>query len=366
MKITFITTVNHNVGDDFVREGNKYLLRQYFKERHMEFESIHKHAPVSTRYGFEWLRSLTLAKAVDKIMPKTWTRDRVLEADILVQSGTPVYWCHKGCEAHCSRNEWFSPLVRERFQRTKRQKLLNLAAGTCQKYHSDGSEFCQQCNSYIKEFYDLAAVTTVRDSLAQVVLANLSRNVNVIPCSSIFAVDEYGLESEGAEYVVVNYMRGGAHYTFGQNIDFDRWQMEFEKFYFDLKKREKVIVACHSQNEVDDALSMDPRADIFFQKHNHLAYMKFYSKAKFGIMNRVHGALLMASFGKPSLVIGNDSRAKMAMEMGLKVYFVGDVDHNLLNEEYEVLKNGCDLFCERSKIIKRQAFKDYMKALSVL
>ena len=30
MKVSIITTVNHNVGDDFVREGITYLLKQKF------------------------------------------------------------------------------------------------------------------------------------------------------------------------------------------------------------------------------------------------------------------------------------------------------------------------------------------------
>ena len=94
--------------------------------------------------------------------------------------------------------------------------------------------------------------------------------------------------------------------------------------------------------------------------------MKFYAKAKFGIMNRVHGAFLMASYEKPSIVIGNDTRARMAAEIGLKHYFVNDVDIDLLRNEYEFLKNGGDGFAERFRLIKEKAFADYMKAFSKL
>lgn len=366
MNISIITTVNHNVGDDFVREGIKYLLRQYFKNEKITFQNIHKHSPITARYGFEWFRNFRLSKRVDRIIPKTWSKDRVFEADILVQSGAPVYWCHETGGGHCCDNEWYQPLIKERFSQNKNVKLLNLAAGTCQKYHSDGSEFCDKCNAYIKEFYELAAVTTVRDTLAKAVLANIGIDVPVIPCTSIFAIDEHDLKSEGAEYVVVNYMKGGAHYTFGQNIDFQKWENEFKKFYFELKEKERVVISCHNQKEVNEALALDPKAEIFYQKDDYLAYMKFYRKAKFGIMNRVHGAFLMASYGKPSIVIGNDSRAKMAAEIGLKHYFVNDVDSEILNKEYEYLKQGADNFSERFKTIKNKAFADYMKAFSAI
>jgi hypothetical protein len=366
MKISIITTVNHNVGDDFVREGIKYLLRQYFKNENIYFQNIHKHSPITTRYGFEKIRNLRMSNILDKVIPKSWSKDRITEADIVVQSGAPVYWCHEVGGGHCYQNEWYKPLIKERFLKNKNTKLLNLAAGTCQKYHSDGSEFCELCNDYMKEFFELASVTTVRDTLAQKVFSNIGIDVPVIPCSSIFAIDEHGLKNEGEKYVVVNYMKGGAHYTFGQKIDIEKWEREFKKFYFELKEKERVIVSCHNQKEVDEALAFDPKAEIFYVKDDYLAYMKFYSKAKFGIMNRVHGAFLMASYGKPSIVIGNDSRARMPEEIGLKHYFVNDADYELLNREYEFLKDGADNFSERFKVIKEKAYNDYMKALSVL
>ncbi len=365
MKVAIITTVDHNVGDDFVREGIKFLLRNHFKDRELEFTHIHKHSPITTRYGFEWFRYLRLSRFADKLIPKFLTKDRIKEADLVVQSGAPVYWCHTP-GPHCYQNEWYTPLVRERIYKKANPKFISLAGGTCQKYHSDGSEFCPECNSYIKEFYDACAVTTVRDTLGQAVLSKINLNAPVIPCSSIFAMDEHGLKNEGADYVVVNYMKGGAHYTFGQKIDFEKWEKEFKRFYFDLKQKERVIISCHNQKEVNEALELDSNAEIFFQEHDYVAYMRFYSKAKFGIMNRVHGAFLMASYGKPSIVIGNDSRAKMAEQIGLKHYFVNDVDAALLEREYEYLLNGADDFSNRFKAIKNQAYTDYMKALTVI
>ena len=224
MKIAKITTVNHNVGDDFVREGIKYLLKEKFKDEKIEFKNIHKHSPITVRNGFEWFRNLRLSSKVDKIISKTWTLDKILESDIVVQSGAPVYWCHKVGGGHCCNNEWYKPLIKERWLKYKKEiPLLNLAAGTCQTYYSDGSEFCEKCNNYIKEFYEYSTITTVRDTLAKKVLKNIGLDVKVIPCSSIFAIDNYGLNNEGEEYVVVNYMKGGGHYTFGQKIDFEKF-----------------------------------------------------------------------------------------------------------------------------------------------
>jgi polysaccharide pyruvyl transferase WcaK-like protein len=298
------------------------------------------------------------------MLPIKWTSDKILDADLIIQSGAPVYWCHNIPNTHCYNNEWYKPLIKKRWLKYKKNiPLLNLAAGTCQRYYSDGTEFCDKCNNYIKEFYEYSTITTVRDTLAKKVLNNIGLDVKVIPCSSIFAIDEYDLKDEGEEYVVVNYMKGGGHYTFGQNIDFEKYKKEFTKFYFELKEKENVIISCHNQKEVNEALEFDPNAKIFYKKDDYLAYMKFYSKAKFGIMNRVHGAFMMASFGKPSIIIGNDSRARMAEEIGLKSYFVNEIDYDLLKKEYEFLKNGADNFKDRFKEIKEKAFNDYMEKL---
>jgi len=365
MKVAIITTVNHNIGDDFVREGIKFLIKKVLENDNIEFYNIHKHSPITVRNGFEWFRKNRIASKLDKIIPVKFTKDKILNADILIQSGGPVYWCHKN--NHCYNNEWYRPLIKERWLKYKKEiPLLNIAAGTCQKYYSDGLEFCEKCNNYIKEFYKYSTITTVRDKLAKKVLNNLGLNTKVIPCSSIFAIDNYSFKNEGEDYVVVNYMEGGGHYTFGQKIDFYKYKKEFTKFYFELKKKENVVISCHSQKEVREALEFDPRANIFYEKNDYLAYMKFYSKAKFGIMNRVHGAFMMASYGKPSIIIGNDSRARMAEEIGLKSYFVNEVNYELLMEEYEFLKDGADNYQEKFKAIKKKAYNDYLEELSKL
>jgi hypothetical protein len=366
LKISIITTVDHNVGDDFVREGIKYLLKRKFKDKEIQFENIHKHSPITTRYGFEWLRSGRLSNRIDKIIPKNWSRDKIFEADIVVQSGAPVYWCHELVGAHCYENEWYRPLIKERLSKNKSVKFLNLASGSCQKYYSDGTEFCRKCNTYIKVIYNLSDVTTLRDTLSQKILAKIGINCPVIPCCSIFAIDEHGFKNEGDKYVVVNYMKGGAHYTFGQNIDFKKWEKEFKKFYYDLKKSENVIISCHDQHEFSEAKKLDPNGKIFYKKNNYIAYMKFYSKAKFGIMNRIHGAYLIASYGKPSIIIGNDSRARMAQEIGLESCFVNDADYDFLKKKYWILKEGDNNFGLKFRSIKEKAFKNYMKALSSL
>ena len=360
-----ITTVRHNVGDDFVRDGLAYLLEQHFKDRSLRFENVHKHAPITARYRFENWRSRMASTALDA-MPLSISKDRILGADLVVQCGAPVYWCH-GLRpgAHCANNEWYGPLIRRRFSRNKRAKLLNLAAGTCQKYDSDGTEFCNKCLRYAAEFFHKAKVTTVRDQLARKVLHSIDLDAPLIACSSIFATDRHHASSEIAEYVALNFMETGAHYTLGQKINKHRWKHEFTRFYSEIRKYEEVAFICHNATEIKEARQIAADARVLFSE-DYADYIRFYSRAKFGIVNRVHGALAIASFGRPAVVIGNDSRATMVSEIGLKSFFVNDVDFDVLMAQYEYLRRGADNFADRFRNLKRSAYESYMQALSTV
>jgi hypothetical protein len=194
------------------------------------------------------------------------------------------------------------------------------------------------------------------------VLNSLGLDAPVIPCSSIFARDQLGIEPSDPSFVALNYMRGGAHYSFGQKIDYDKWEKAFREFYNQIKISERCIFVCHNQAEVNEARKIDSKANIFFSQ-DYVDYLRLYSQAKYGIMNRVHGAFMLAGFGRPSFVVGNDSRACMAKEIGLRNAFVNDVDVTRLISEYQYLKNGADSFEERFSQIKTKAYQDYQSAL---
>ena len=370
MKVAFITTIDYNVGDDFVREGIKYLLSQVLPGEKIYYQNIHKHSPITVRYGFEWFKDVKISKftfpsqKVDILLPLGITKDKILEADLVVQSGAPVYWCHNEFGSHCADNEWFDSLIRRRFSKNKKAKLLNIAAGSCQGFKSDGSEFldCPKDIEYIKEFNSASSLTTVRDNLAKNILNSIGLQTQLIACPSIFAIDEYNLKPIEKRYLVMNYMQIGGHYTFGKEIKSDKWFKELKTFYDYVKDKEEILFVCHNKKEVADAKKIDANVKTFFS-NNFLDYMKIYGSAKYGIMNRVHGAFLMASYGAPSFIIGNDSRATMANEIGLESMFINDVDAQTLISKYEELKINHNEFKYKFDDIKEKAYNSYLSAL---
>jgi Polysaccharide pyruvyl transferase len=344
-RITFITTVQHNVGDDFVREGIIYLLERILGR--CEINLIHKHVPVTARP--EWDRYYTSgASRYFDALPKRFglsgsrlldmaplnpASDKILTADLLVQSGAPMYWLTR--LSNTATNEWMAPLIDRRWRRVaNRVPLLNIAAGTCQPYGSDGSEFARSPRTLraIRRFFDDCRLTTVRDTLSQRVLALVERDAPVLPCTSIFARRNLGLEPQPPQYVALNYMPAGGHYRFGQDIDAARWETTFVDVARNLMRNRRCILACHSGTELSAARRILPKAEIFHSRE-YRDYLEFYSKAAFGLVNRVHAGFAIASFGRPAVIVGTDTRAQMAGVIGLQDYFVGDVTAAQLRDD---------------------------------
>lgn len=363
MQIALITTLQHNPGDDFVRDGIKYLLKNQFGESFVRFLYIHKHTPITARYGFGRVRRLKKYEKLDQRLPLKLSGDKILKADLVVQCGAPIYWCHEHINSHCCDNEWVEPLIRRRFRQNEKAKFLNIAGGSCQTFYSDGSEVCPRCLDYIKELFDLSALTTLREKVAGDILKRTGSTAPVLPCTSLFAGDENGIHAEPGDYVVVNFMKLAGHYAFSDDIDKAGWLSVFNDVYDKLKKTERVVFVCHNEKEKKQAKLIDPNAKMFYSK-NHVDYLKVYAGAKYGVVNRIHAAYAMAAFGKPSVVIGNDSRTRMIDLLDLERIYVNDAEVDLLLDKIEEMRKIVPLFAEKSRAIKQQTFEEYQKQVA--
>ena len=376
-RVCFITTIRHNVGDDFVREGILYLLHKHYGS--VRASLIHKHLPITTRPEFSWIHgrkwdawldgykqslALRLTNKVDSLLPIFPWSDRMLQCDVLVQSGAPVYWAH--APKDCRNNEWWGPLIERRWVKAAAGRpFLNLAGGTCQKWGSDGSEFAERPATleYIRRFFDLASLTTVRDELSVQVVALAGRSVESVPCASLFAVNRLEIMPEQGQYVVLNYMRGGGHFTFGQPVDTAGWEAKFLSFAGKLSRHYRCVVVCHDIRELNTAKRLFPGMELFYSE-DYVDYLRCYAAARFGIMNRVHGAIALASLGKPAVVVGSDSRAQTAEMIGLRSVFVHDVTPEWLEAQMELLESEVDSFPATMARQKEEAEQKYLRLLN--
>lgn len=326
-RVCLISTVNHNVGDDFVRAGILSLLEEVFGE--VNAVVIHKHFPASVRGAFwshldratraapNWLDwRARLSRAAD-VLPMNPAEDLLLGSDLVVQCGAPVYW--RNIWSTCAQTEWFAPLIERRWKKIEdRVPLLNLGAGSCQAWGSDGSEIASdtRCRSFVDQFTRWSALTTVRDALAQRIVRACGHEVPLLPCPSIFAPGTQGLKPVEGEYIALNYMPQGGHYDLGGDgtLVRQRWESVFSVTARDLAQRHPCMMICHDRAELSEAARMLPEIPRFYSA-DWRDYLHAYSRARAAVVNRVHGAVVAAAMGKRVLLIGNDSRLHTAAEV---------------------------------------------------
>ncbi|MEQ1749203.1 MAG: polysaccharide pyruvyl transferase family protein [Prosthecobacter sp.] len=361
-KVCVISTLNHNVGDDFVRAGILSLLHEVLGE--IEVQTIHKHFPATVRGGI-WTRIDTLTRGLsDRFswrtrlsriadrLPMHPRTDLALSSDLIVQSGAPVYWLNN--YSKCAHTEWFRPVIERRWLRLKeRVPLLNLGAGSCQSWGSLGVEISEdtECRTYIDQFTRWCSLTTVRDALAQRIVRECGHEVPLLPCPSIFAPDATGVQPKDGEYVALNYMPNGGHYELdGRSAELGRrWEKVFCEEARLLAGQQRCLMICHDQKELEQAAHLLPDIPRFFSTEWQ-DYLDAYSRCCFAVVNRVHGAVVTAAMGKSVLLTGNDSRLLTAAEVpGITVLPVPEAVTSL-RTEVQGLSARTRIVCPRSFI----------------
>ena len=313
MKIAFITTVRHNIGDDFVREGIRAVLDCLFDYRAY---LIHKHDPET---------SCTQPLPEDEGPPLS---DKILQADLVVQSGAPFYWNHGSRPGEkCSNEEWIRPLWHDRIAGVYDSvPVLNLAAGACQGYYSPAEEITHdpECAAFVRDAHRFCRQTTVRDALAAEVNLQLGLDVIRMPCASIHAWRRFPRRPGARQGIALNFMPLGGHYDIDLCVDRDRWARSFVRLDEILRASANgARLVAHDQAELTAMRDLLPGRPVFYST-DYRDYFPFYASCAGGIFNRIHGAMLLAASGVPAIAIGNDSRSRMADEIEMPRYHVNE------------------------------------------
>ena len=369
MRIGLITTINTNIGDDFIREGICKVLRKVFKNHKLEFLPVNKHQPL-TVYPFSFSASFTKIvnilprgrHRVNLIIRRTASKLRLSifdSCDLIVQCGAPFIW--QGCH----RCEWAEPIWYEVVGRLYEKKpIINLAAGSCYPWEQQPSEVTDLKDAqFIRTVLNYCCLTTVRDQLAQRLCISLDKQTPLIPCSAILsASDSYSpLREDGL--ILINYMGGGGHYDWGQKVDASEWRSIVNILIDRLKKRHKLAFLCHNEAEYCLAEELDLSIPRMWPK-NSQEYFKVVSDAKVALCNRMHASVGLAGLGIPSVAIGTDTRILMVQALGLPCWYVKDATADLLEEELENLLTHRYKEQERLLNLRSKTWKDYFKIVS--
>ena len=360
--IVFLTTVNHNVGDDFIREGIVYLLKDVVGE--FDQILIHKHEPVRPGPGLFKLKGL---REIWKISRKGHVEryfDRLFKADAIIQAGAPVYWLS---DAHnSSMAEWAKLFWHDRVSKIYLEKpVLNLAAGSCFGLQVKIKTVLQhgELTNFIRDIHRLCRVTTVRDALSKEILDGLELKTDLIPCTSIFARDLFFVGPKPPEFFVMNYMKLAGHYALELKFDPDVWVGKVLEVYHAAKKFYPVKFICHNMQEIRDTQDIGISREEIFYSQDYRDYIEMYSKGVGGFLNRVHGAMMLASFGRKSFVVGNDTRILMASLIGIPVVPVSEMMKIDTRSVVDSVLKEQNSFVEAMKVVREQAANSYRRIL---
>lgn len=292
-KIAFMTTLGVNVGDDFIREGICSLLDEIFEE-----------------WTPFYVNKVDLATLYEHREDETSViEDKFRDADIIIQAGAPVYW-RIGTSTSYSV-AWAEELWKMRiFQLGPEKPILNLAAGACQPYPDFARTFLAdpECVEFARNISRACRWTSVRDPLASQILCALEIEHDVLPCTAFHAARRTNFKGTWNRVIGFNLMPSGGHWAFDECIDEDAWTCTIESFLNMVRKRWKPLFIAHDSSEILFMERFRKAGEVIFYSPHWRDYLAVYAKCASVVSNRVHGAVCASGFGRPSIIIGNDTR----------------------------------------------------------
>ncbi len=368
-RVLLVSTLQHNPGDEFIRFGVEHVLRRILPEA--VFNTVHKHDPRTIFADFrrrEGAHNRFVASMLYRIyaMSRRSSDVNLLDrADLVVFAGTPFIW-RAGARllpSTCANAEWIAPTWGRLFSDLRHKPVLNLAAGTGapQQRQLDGILSDSTVMSFVRRAVRRAKLTTARDAQTRQIIKQLGYDIPLIPCTSLLAARGAGLAAREPEYVAVNVMPSGAHSWRGQRGDPGRWRDTIEKVVASLEKRHELLFVAHSRDEDETAARWFPGHRRFFSA-DALELLKVYSRARFGICNRVHAAAGIATFGRPALVVGGDSRINLIEQFGLPAVDYREADARAIVDLIDRIE-GDGGYAQRLKSRADQAEKEYIGAV---
>ena len=316
MNIGLITTLDTNIGDDFIRLGIQRVLRQAFPGAEPQWEMVNKHRPETVWPAWHPARRLPAWAPAWRRAARAWGGSRFHGCDLVVQCGAPVIW------RHCARCEWNVPLWQEVVGELHRRiPVLNLAIGTAYPLSAVPHRIDDERDrAYLRAILGYCRLTTARDALARRLAAELGTEIPLIPCSAGLAFEVPEAEA-GGDLVLVNYMPKGGHYDFNRDIDEAAWDGVLAEVLSRLAPAFHVVFLCHDRREEALAGARFPQYERR-RPDTPAAYAALARQAALGLFNRLHAAVAFAGMGIPSVAVGNDTRLGMVAEYGLPVFDV--------------------------------------------
>lgn len=359
MRIGLITTLNTNIGDDLIREGIRLILDSIFTSCEINYIPINKHRPYTVYPQWHPLNILPHGKRKIGRYLHVLGLTKFDNCDLIVQCGAPVLW------PNCHRNEWAEPIWNQVIGRLyEKIPVFNIAAGSCYPWENQPEKISDpEDEKYLRNILRYCRVTTVRDKLAHRLVSSLGSEARFLPCSAfVSAINSVESKDDEKSLVLINYMKGGGHYDWRQNIEPATWEIAVKTLIDRLKSRHELAFLCHNEEEYNLASCLAPELRRFWPK-SISEYYGMIKNTKAAICNRMHASVALAGLGIPSVSVCTDTRLLMVEALGLPCFYVKEADAGILEYELEMLIKNSEKEKERLLELRAGTWDQYVKII---
>ncbi len=348
-KISFMTTIGRNVGDEFIREGIRSFLDDIVPGYLPFYVDKHDLLSVSeTRLD----ESVKLA-------------DKFLDADVIIQAGAPLYWKNAG--SACHNAEWVDELWRKRIFKVGKDKVvLNIGAGSGQAYLDQSASVSRDpsCAQFIRDVSKSCRWESVRDPLASAILDDLSIRHEQLPCPAFHAARrvEDSPTSPG-NVIAVNLMPLSGHYRFAPEVSEPTSLAFHSRAVQAIRRNHPIMFVAHDRAEADYMEHFRGPGESVFLSPCYRDYLGLYASCRGAFVNRVHGGVGAAGFGRPAVIVGNDSRLRIAEYIGIPNRYIASTDVEEIIDLFERLLEGWTAESERLLNLREASAGVYVRSL---
>jgi hypothetical protein len=371
MKLGLFTTINTNIGDDFIREGILRCIRKMVAEDKLDLILLNKHDSHSVyppwhpirmfdkkRFKPRWLTKPVRLISEKYLPPFGLT---VFEdCDAIIQCGTPVLW------SGCRNGEWARLIWRDVFARLSQagKPLLNLGGGACYPIEQLPETLAGDLDEdFVRLMLKAARLTTVRDQLAYKLFTSVGGTVHQYVCPAVLAAQAYVEPAAPTHKVLINYMAGGGHYDWGQNINPKLWETTMKKTVRHIEQLGwQPFFLAHNRKELNLAAEIWPKLPRACPETVR-DYFTIVRDAAFGVFNRMHASVALAGLGIPSVAVGTDSRNFMVDLTGLPVFYVKEATTDRMVATIEFLQANREQESRRLLELHNTTLEQHMNCL---
>jgi hypothetical protein len=342
MNLAVLTTVGINAGDNFIYEGFKNLFP-------------------AKLYG-----SVFLINKVEVPKDNSYKRS-INESDLVVICGSPIFY------EKCYRMKWQNRILE--YSEKSDKKILLFAVGGNFGCSADGIVKSPDTikddgyESFISRYSKvMLGDFTVRDRYCFQFLRDMGfRNVHQVVCPSLFAYDERRVGGNNTsdlpaiperERDLVFVIWGDTHWNCP--LPPKRILKTCEEVWEILKAKfsnKKIVWVCHDLQSYSGLVKRVPRRDVLFST-NYVDFLKYYSRCYFAFSVKVHGTMLLASMGVPSLLLQLDSRAAVIEALG-ENYAVPSAPVDTLIDMCDKKLKGVSEYRDKIIALKSKYREDY-------